>query len=287
MGDVPVTLTIETSLSKKSRALEAMSRAFDEARRLENAVSEWRPDSDATRLNENAGKALVPIGRDMTNILRKAEEISEATDGAFDITFASPCKGKASPCPYDYRDVLVIPELGLAYLGPGIQIGVSSVAKGYIVDRMSDVLRKAGFRKFLINAGDLYASGRWEIGIRDPDEPSSPEALCTFKVQDRAISTSGHYERGPHIIDPRTRRPASGSKSVTVIAEDSATASSLATGLFVRGPSDSFRVFAAASPVDISGPPHCAPLPFSRSDASRRSWRRNRDNRSGRDTGRP
>lgn len=281
MGDVPVTLTLETTLSKKSRALKAMSRAFDEARRLENAVSEWRPDSDATRLNENAGKTLVPISRDMMEVLQKAMEISEMTDGAFDITF--PSKNRKAT----YHDVLILPELGLAYLRPGIQIGVSSVAKGYIVDRMSEMLKKAGFRKFLVNAGDLYAYGRWDIEIRDPDKPGSRDSICTIMVKDRAVSTSGRYERGPHIIDPQTRRPASGSKSVTVIAENSATASSLATGLFVRGPSDSFRVVAAASPIGISGPPHCAPLPFSRSDASRRSWRRNRDSRSGRDTGRP
>lgn len=229
MGDVPVTLIIETIPSRKDKAFFAMEKAFEEARRLENSVSEWREGSQATLLNQNAGRALVPIDGDMTKILLKAREISEITDGAFDITFSSGKKGVS------YRDVVVLEELSLAYLRPGVKIGVSGIAKGYIVDAMAGILRKAKFKKFLVDAGDLYAAGHWTIGIRDPDRHGSQEPLRRVTVQDRAVSTSGTYERGPHIIDPKTKRPVSHFKSVTVIARDSATADALATGLFVLG----------------------------------------------------
>lgn len=242
MGDVPVTFTIEDKASRREATYLAMEKAFDEARRLENSVSEWRPGSQATLLNRNAGKALVPVDRDMQTLLLKALEISETTDGAFDITFAS-CKGTPQagpfhgglPCPYDYRDVIVLPELGLAYLRPGATIGVSGIAKGFIVDAMVRVLRNAGFRKFLVNAGDLYAAGRWTIGIRDPEQPGGDASICQVTVKDRAVSTSGQYERGAHIVDPKTRKPATVLKSATVIAKTSTEADALATGLFVLG----------------------------------------------------
>jgi thiamine biosynthesis lipoprotein len=218
-----------------------MTRAFEEAKRLENSLSEWREASQATRLNRNAGRALVPVDGEMTALLLKAAEISELTDGAFDITFGS-CRGKAKPCRASYRDVLVLPELGLAYLRSGISIGVSGIAKGYIVDAMSGVLRKAGFRKFLVNAGDLYASGRWTIGIRDPDRPGSEETLCRLTLTDRAVSTSGQYERGGHIVDPKTRKPDRARKSATVIARTSTEADALAKGFFILDREDSEKI---------------------------------------------
>lgn len=279
MGDVPVSLTVEAKPSRRERAFLAMETAFEEARRLENSLSEWREGSQATRLNRNAGRALVPVDRDMMEILLRAREVSEMTGGAFDITFSSKRKNVS------YRDVITIPELGLAYLRPGVTIGVSGITKGFIVDAMARVLRKAGFKRFLVDAGDLYAAGRWEIGIRDPDRPGGNGSLCEIDVKDQAVSTSGQYERGLHIVEPRTRRRPHDLKSVTVVAKDSTTADALATGLFVLGPQESERflekhpgIRAVFVRSDTSSPPRCAPPPSWRSDGSRRSWRRNRGN---------
>jgi len=238
MGNVTVTITIEDKASRRELAFSAMEKAFGDARRIENTVSEWRPESQTTRLNQNAGKALVPIGHDLMTILEKAQEISEMTDGAFDITF--PSKNKT----VSYRDVVMLPELGLAYLRPGVTIGVSSIAKGYIVDHMSAILKKGGVRKFLVNAGDLYASGRWKVGLRDPGRPGSSDSLCELTVQDRAVSTSGDTERGPHIIDPKTHQPAPDRGSVTVIAKTSTMASPMATGFFVLGKEKAEKILA-------------------------------------------
>lgn len=287
MGDVQVTMTVEAAASKKGKAFSSMEKAFAEARRLEHSVSEWRKGSQATLLNRNAGKALVPVDREMTKILLRAREISEMTDGAFDITFASRKRN------ITFRDVVVIPELGLAYLRPGVRIGVSGIAKGYIVDAMSRILRRAGFKKFLVDAGDLYASGRWTIGIRNPDVPGSAEILCEIEAENQAVSTSGQYERGAHIIDPRIRKPAMGLKSVTVIAPTSTTADALATGLFVLGPAESEKVLANHPQIravfvrsDTSSPPRCAPPESWRNNATRRSWRRSRGTPSSPDTAR-
>lgn len=227
MGDVPVSITIETSSRRRADALKAMTCAFEEVRRIEDEVSEWRPESQTSLLNRYAGKALVPIGEDLLKILSKAAEISEATGGAFDITFPSRSRVVS------YRDVIIFPELYLVTLRRGVRIAVSGIAKGYIVDAMTGVLRQAGFRKFLVNAGDIYASGRWDIEIRDPDDPRGAKTLCRLSVRDRAVSTSGQYERGGHIVDPGSGRPVDYWKSLTVVAGDSMTADALATGLFV------------------------------------------------------
>lgn len=230
MGDITVTLTVEDKKSHREAAFAAMEKAFDETRRLENELSEWQPESETTHLNQNAGKPPIPVGQDLMTLLEKARDISEMTDGAFDVTFASKKKGTS------YRDVLLNPESGTAALRSGAKIGVSSILKGFIVDRMSGVLKQAGFRKFLVNAGDLYAAGKWKIAIRNPDQPGGSAPLCEIDVQNQAVSTSGQYERGPHIIDPKTGKPAEGFKSVTVIAKKSTDASPLATGIFVMGP---------------------------------------------------
>lgn len=261
MGNVPVSITVEAASGKEQKVYEAMERAFEEARRIENEVSEWRSESQTSLLNHYAGKSLVPIGYDLIEILLLAHKISEMSDGAFDITFVSPDK-KAT-----YRDVVVLPSFSLAYLkNSGVKIAVSGIAKGYIVDRMSDVLRQEGFKKFLVNAGDLYASGRWEVGIRDPDHPGEEKTICKLKVKDQAVSTSGLYERGAHIIDPKTRKTVAHAGSVTVIAKSSAVADALATGAFVLGkqrlPSLLEKIpDTKVVLIDTSSPPRCVPLP--------------------------
>lgn len=234
MGNIPVSITVETASSKKEKAYEAMEEAFDEARRIENEVSEWGPQSQTTLLNRNAGGRWMPIGQDLMAILREARKISEATGGAFDVTFASRNRRAT------FRDVEILPELFLARLKrKGAKIGVSGIAKGYIVDRMSDVLNHSGFEKYLVDAGDLFARGRWTIGIRDPGggaEPLGAKPICRITVRDRAVSTSGLYERGPHILDPKTKKPVRGDfQSVTVLAPRSILADALATAGFVMG----------------------------------------------------
>lgn len=229
MGNVPVSITIASSSTSKTRALRAMEASFAEARRIEETVSEWKNTSQTSLLNQNAGKGWVPIGKDLTTILLRSQKISEETQGAFDVTFASSDK-KAM-----YHDVEILPQLSLARLKrKKMKIGVSGIAKGYIVDRMSEVLKKRGFYHFIVDAGDLYFSGSWKTGIKNPDDPKGPP-LCSFGVKDQAVSTSGLYERGPHILDPKTKKPVTHLKSVTVMARHSIDADAWGTALFVLG----------------------------------------------------
>lgn len=147
-----------------------------------------------------------------------------------------------------------------------LRFGLGGIAKGTIVDRMAEQLRKQGYPRFLINAGgDLWAESPDD---QAPWEIASAGLVANLCVHRRAIASSGTSERGHHIINPKTGRPVqSGDQSVTVLASRTETADALATALFAAGsnraqimrtllehdPTLTFIVIDAAGRVDISG----------------------------------
>jgi thiamine biosynthesis lipoprotein len=115
----------------------------------------------------------------------------------------------------------------------------TGLAKGWIAEQALDQLKGAGVPAAMINAGgDVAAYGepepgrRWRIGVRDP---RSPDAFLTVVDLDGAAATSGTYERGHLVLNPRTGRPAHGVLSATVTGPDLALADALATGLLAAG----------------------------------------------------
>ncbi|HWD05651.1 MAG TPA: FAD:protein FMN transferase [Amycolatopsis sp.] len=123
---------------------------------------------------------------------------------------------------------------------PGRGLDPSGVVKGWAVQRAADRLHAAGARRFCLNAGgDVVTAGEpepgrpWHVGIRHPERADSVCAVVASR--DGAIATSATYERGPHILDGRTGRPATGLLSVTVAAVDLTHADSLATATFALG----------------------------------------------------
>ena len=115
----------------------------------------------------------------------------------------------------------------------------TGLVKGWATERALGVLRDAGVPGALINGGgDVMAFGspadgqRWRVGIR---HPWRPDALAGIVETTGAVATSGCYERGPHLIDPRTGQPASRVASATVTGPHLALADALATGVAVGG----------------------------------------------------
>lgn len=190
----------------------------------EQVLSQWRPHSDLSRFNR--GEPATP---ELARVIALAEEIKAATGGAFD--------------PY------LLEKVHAAGFGPeGSGLDLSSIGKGFAVDRVSEHLTSLGVRDFIFSlAGEVRAvGGEWPVVVEKPD-PSSSVAARTFLLKDRSIATSGNYRqfrttaRGivSHIIDPRTGEPVIRPfSSVAVIAPDCATASAWATALFVLGPDD-------------------------------------------------
>lgn len=129
------------------------------------------------------------------------------------------------------------------YTEPGILIDVGGLAKGYGVDRAASAMMSMGINEGLVNAGgDIMAFGdhTWRIGIKNP---RGPGVIAVIPVKNKAIATSGDYERAFmrdgkrffHILDPVTGRPARTSMSVTIIAPTCKQADAWATAVFVMG----------------------------------------------------
>ena len=116
----------------------------------------------------------------------------------------------------------------------------SALVKGWSVERASHMLRGAGATNYFINGGgDIVASGEpapgrtWRVGVQHPEERDRLAAVLA--ITDLAVATSGTYERGTHITDPRTGEPASGVLSMTVIGPSLAHADAYSTAAFVMG----------------------------------------------------
>jgi len=116
----------------------------------------------------------------------------------------------------------------------------SGFVKGWAVERAAAILVEAGARNLCVHAGgDVRVRGErapgrpWRVGVRHPTIRDRVAAVLA--VRDLAVATSGAYERGPHVIDPRTGRPPRGVLSVTVAGPDLGTADAYATAAFAMG----------------------------------------------------
>jgi thiamine biosynthesis lipoprotein len=274
-------VSITVSGAAPGPAARAAAAAFAEFALVEAVMNEWRPESPLSALNAAAGSgALTPLPADMCRVLRLARRGAARTGGLFDPTWAalrdlwrfadgeagdppSPA-ALATRCPLvSWRDLTVLDQPGGGCRArlerPGMQVGLGGIAKGWAVDRASAALRSAGLRHFLVQAGgDLYASGRrgsrpWRVGLRDP-RGGPAEAFAWLDIRDRALSTSGDYERFferdgvryHHLIDPRTCRPAAASRAASVLAGSAVEAEILGKAAFALGGEEALGLAARA-----------------------------------------
>lgn len=189
--------------------------------RWEQVMSQWRTDSDLSRFNRGE-----PASDDLTKLLRLAETMREASGGAF-----------------DHQILAQVHAAG--YGPPGKGIDLSAIGKGFAVDRVAERLRQLDVRDFVFELGGevIAGDGDWPVEIERP-APNSHEPARTVTLRNRALATSGNYHQPGHLIDPRTGKPVERPPcSVSVLAEDCATADAWATAVFVLGPD--FRDFPA------------------------------------------
>ncbi|WP_428264359.1 FAD:protein FMN transferase [Haliangium sp.] len=259
-----ITVTLWTD--DEAAAARGAEAVFAEFKRVDRLMTSWLDDSDVSRINAAAGAVPVKVDPEVLAVIERAQEFSRVSGGAFDITVGAfrglwkfdqdkdgtipdPAAVEARRPLVRWRDVQINHRRGTVKLRrPGMRITLGGIAKGYAVDRAVAILRERGFVDFLIQAGgDLYVAGRkgdrrWRVGIRDPrgDQAAS---FAVAEIENRTFSTSGDYERSViqdgvryhHILDPATGRPATRSRSVTVMATDAVTADAWSTALFVMG----------------------------------------------------
>ncbi len=246
------------------KAHTAAARAM---RDVEARMSVHFDHSELAALNAAPAGQFVPLSSETLDLLRRSRELTQRTDGAFDPT-AKPLldlwrhAAEDGRVPTDEEIRLAQEAVGWEHFdlspqdGPGVvkyndsaQIDLGGIAKGHAADKAVKAIRHVGCRGGLINiGGDMRTfgqstTGQWVIGVQDPFRPDSPEPLLRLGFNDAAVCTSGHYHRYfeidgtrySHIIDPETGWPVDVAASVTVVAEDSATADAWSTALSVLG----------------------------------------------------
>lgn len=254
--------------SDETGARAAIADCFTELTRLEQALSEWIPSSEVSKVNRFAGdKKPIKVGPDTLAVITAGKDAAERTGGAFAMTWLAlgglwkipPAQGEPPRVPTTIEVERVLPLIGdekividaaastVQLPHGGMALGLGAIGKGYAMDRIVDLLAGRGFKNVLVSAGgDVVARGTkgarpWSVGIQDP---RGPGYFAVLNLLDQAISTAGDYERYfevggvryHHIIDPRTGFPARGTRAVTVIANSGMLTDALDTGIFVMGP---------------------------------------------------
>lgn len=243
----------------------AVRAAIAEIDRIERLMSTYKEDSQISAINREAHLQPVPAGKELFALIRRSLEISELTEGHFDITYDSVGrhydfrKGEKPDAAtieaelpnIDYRLVrLHVGDETVAFAREGVRINLGGIAKGYAVERAIAVLQERGVQYASVSAGGdsrLLGDRRgepWVVGIQDP---RNREGLAVrLPLADEAVSTSGDYERYfdedgtryHHIITPSTGRSASSVQSVTIVGPDATMTDALSTSVFVMGVED-------------------------------------------------
>ncbi|MFO7462262.1 MAG: FAD:protein FMN transferase [Desulfatiglandales bacterium] len=251
--------------SSKDQAEEAMEQAFLEIDRLSGSLSRYDGSSAVAFLNtEGRARDLPP---EVIQVVSKALEYHRLSGGAFDITVKPVVdlfqhkmgdEKKYWPTERELKDLLKLVDAGkvalqdrsIQFMEPGMGITLDGIAKGFIVDRASELLTSQGIENHLIDAGgDIRTRGEkegkkpWTVAIQDPLKQSTYPDVVHMK--DGAVATSGNYEvyfdrekMFHHIVNPRTGLSPHLASSVSVMAETTMKADALSTGVFVMGPAE-------------------------------------------------
>ncbi len=247
---------------------DALNLSMKEIERLENLLSVNIPSSDISLVNRASGKYPVKVSEETGFLLEKALGWSERTEGAFDPTVGKIVKlwgigteSAAIPSSEqlkqaveltNFRKVSVVHKAEGTFVqtAKGQRIDLGGIAKGYVTDKVRELLVNEGVSSALIDLGGNIAvfgsppkPGKWKLGLQHPFMPRG-EYFGIVEVSGVSVVTSGPYERYfesggvryHHIFNPATGYPAqSDLASVTIISEKSTDADALSTALFVMG----------------------------------------------------
>jgi thiamine biosynthesis lipoprotein len=237
---------------------------------VNRGMSSWLPDSELSRLSAAPDPGPHPVSAELFEVLALAQGVSEASDGAFDVTVLPLVKAwgfqqdGAPPPPPDpaaldalrarvgFRKLRVDPaSRSVEKLDPAVSIDLSAIAKGWVVDQISLALAALGHADHMVEiGGEVRTSGHnglgepWRIAVERPDVEGRAVARVV-PLSGLSMATSGDYRsyrevdgrRISHTIDPRTAAPITHRlASVSVVMPDCASADAWATALNVLGP---------------------------------------------------
>lgn len=238
--------------------------ALDEIDRLEAQLSLYRPGSEVARLNAQAHERAVRVTPGLFRLIEQAQELSRATQGAFDITVAPLVRcwgfmGGTGALPEESAVAearalvgthllqLDADHLTVCFTRPGVMLDFGAIGKGYAVDRAAELLREAGVTSALIHGGTSTAfaigrlpdGARWKIAVTSPTNESAAQPVAAVELEDESLSVSAVWGRAfraggksyGHIIDPRTGRPAEHARLSAVVLRSATETDALSTAL--------------------------------------------------------
>jgi thiamine biosynthesis lipoprotein len=234
---------------------------------INQQMSLYSKSSEITKFNKADKNKTINISNDFYKVMTQAQKLYNLTDGAWDGTIRplyelwsfDKSKKPDQKIP-DSKDIdkwlkrtgfnkIIITDKTLTKKVSFLSLDLGSIAKGYGVDAIADLLKNFDFKTFFVEiGGEVYVAGlknhkkKWNIGISNPNADNNINPYKVITLSDKAIATSGTYinyfeHKGKtysHIINPKTGWPVNSSiLSVTVIAENCMLADGLATGLMV------------------------------------------------------
>ena len=248
----------------KDQAERACAAAFERFAELDSIMSDYRVDSELTRLCSKSGGRPESVSKDLFIVLQRAQEVAERSQGAFDVTCGPlislwrTCR-KTGVQPSEetlakaktlvgWRNMVLDSKRRTVFLlKSGMRLDLGGIGKGYADDCAMSVLKRYGIHSALIEAGgDIVVSATppdqsgWNIKLANAATPGQSPDLS---LVDCAISTSGDTaqsvtiggRRFSHIIDPRTGQALTDRIQVTIIARNGLTSDSLSTAVSVLG----------------------------------------------------
>jgi thiamine biosynthesis lipoprotein len=252
--------------SDDATASRAMKAAFTKIAELDQALSDYNPESELMKLCDKSGGPPVVIGPDLFFMLERSKAMAERSGGAFDPTVApvirlwrrarrehklpDPQTLQKAMSLVGFQKIHLDRDKQTAQLDKGVKLDLGGIAKGYASHEAVKVLKKHGISRSLVaGAGDIAVGDAppdkagWSVAIAPLDGLSSGKAEHWLILKNQCVSTAGDGERYveiegkrySHIVDPRTGQAQTERTSVTVISPDGALSDALDTSASVLG----------------------------------------------------
>jgi thiamine biosynthesis lipoprotein len=248
----------------RDRGLNAIRRAFECIDNIESLMSDFKPDSQLSQVNQRAFLEPVAVEDDLFEVLTASVEYSRLSEGAFDVPIGPVVQlwrvekqtgvppslealAKAKEA-VGWKNLILDPSTKtVRFAREGMHLDLGGIAKGFAVDKAIDVLQQAGMAGGMVDiGGNIRCFGKaanralhWQIGLQDPRHDQN--ILMTLNMDGRAVATSGDYRRYAvvngqklsHIINPATAQSSQTLSSVTIIAASAMQADALSTAVTV------------------------------------------------------
>ncbi|MBW2249079.1 MAG: FAD:protein FMN transferase [Deltaproteobacteria bacterium] len=268
MGTTYHIKVVTDNLQKISDLKEKIDKRLEE---INKSMSTYRKDSEISQFNAlKIPRQRFKVSRDFAQVIMESKRLYRLTGGAWDGSIYPlvnlwgfgmserknrlPAKEKIARLLKDvgFDNIDLVDGGYLLKKKASLSIDLASIAKGYAVDKVAELIKKEDIKNFLVEiGGEVYASGVkkdgrcWQIGVNRPrKEAAYDEIYKIVTLKDKAFATSGDYrnffeikgKRYSHILNPKTGYPvANGVVSVSIIADTCTFADGLATAVLVMG----------------------------------------------------